>query len=395
MSNKNKTVSLIVPVYNVDPYIDRCIGSIKEQTYREIEIILVDDGSADESGKICDLHAALDNRIIVLHKENEGAAAARRDGIQAASGEYVTFVDADDMVTKDYVEHLVSQIGGSDLCTAGCRRVRLAGDESLEKDGFDEGTYSSRNEMKMIHKFMMYHPWAHDHRGVLPYMCGKLYRRDIASQIIETADLRIKYAEDREFLFRYMLCCHTVMVTHKPVYIYLQREGSATNTGMSGYLQSLGFLYDSLFRAFSEHEMRGELLFQLENFILTRLKMAPGLMHFAQENQIKAYGFPFCGDFAGKKVILYGAGRVGVDYYKEITDLKEFELVKWVDKEAEQKTYPSIPEITGPQSIADVDYDAVIIALSEKYHEEAEKELIEMGVPKEKIFWRKPLPCFF
>ncbi len=395
MAEINKKVSVIVPIYHVEPYIDRCIKSIEEQTYENIEIILIDDGSDDKSGSICDRHAKKDKRITVIHKANEGAAAARRDGLRAASGEYVAFVDGDDMIAQNYVEHLVSHIGDTDLCTVGSRRIEISGDEHFEKDAFEESRYSTRDEMQTIYKFMMYHPWAHDNRGVLPYMCAKLFKKDIASQVMETADLRIKYAEDREFLFRYILNCHSVVITHEPAYIYFIREDSATNLGMKEYLQSLGYFYDSLHKVFLQHEMYHELQFQLENFIWKRFKMAPGFMRFMPENHNKSFGFPFLGEFAGKKVILYGAGRVGVDYYKEITDIREFQLVKWVDKSPEKKSYPSIPEITGPQSIRDAEYDAVIIALSEKYHEEAEKELIDMGVPKEKIFWRKPLPCFF
>ena len=104
----NMKVSIIVPVYNVEKYLDQCIQSIIGQTYRNIEIILVDDGSTDESGKIADRYAAEDSRIIVIHKQNEKVSAARNSGLEVATGEYVCFADADDYLKEDYIEYLLN-----------------------------------------------------------------------------------------------------------------------------------------------------------------------------------------------------------------------------------------------------------------------------------------------
>lgn len=103
-------VSIIVPVYNVGKYLEKCIKSICNQTYCNIEIILIDDGSKDNSGKICDEFAKIDKRIYVKHKSNEGVSAARNDGISVATGEYICFVDGDDYIEQDYVEYLIMLI---------------------------------------------------------------------------------------------------------------------------------------------------------------------------------------------------------------------------------------------------------------------------------------------
>lgn len=100
-------VSIIVPIYNVDQYIEKCIGSIMQQTYQNLEIILVDDGSPDDSGKIADEYALRDSRIKVIHKKNAGVSAARNTGIDAATGDYICFSDGDDYVMPNYVEHLL------------------------------------------------------------------------------------------------------------------------------------------------------------------------------------------------------------------------------------------------------------------------------------------------
>lgn len=110
MFNENCLVSVIVPIYNVGDYVSKCIQSICEQTYSNIEIILVDDGSTDNSGKICDAYAKKDMRIKVIHKKNAGVSAARNTGINKSMGDYICFVDGDDYVMNDYVEYLLKMI---------------------------------------------------------------------------------------------------------------------------------------------------------------------------------------------------------------------------------------------------------------------------------------------
>lgn len=108
MMNESVKVSVIVPIYNVEKYIGKCILSIIEQTYKNIEIILVDDGSLDDSGNIADEYATRDNRIKVIHKANAGVSAARNSGLDAATGDFVCFSDGDDYVMPNYVEHLLN-----------------------------------------------------------------------------------------------------------------------------------------------------------------------------------------------------------------------------------------------------------------------------------------------
>ena len=106
MSNRNNRVTIIIPVYNTEPYLHECFNSVIYQTFREIEIILVDDGSTDKSGQICDEYGALDNRIIVIHKHNGGLSSARNAGLKLATGEYIYFLDSDDYIELNTIEKL-------------------------------------------------------------------------------------------------------------------------------------------------------------------------------------------------------------------------------------------------------------------------------------------------
>ena len=106
-------ISIIISVYNIASYIERCVYSILEQTYSNLEVILVDDGSTDESGRICDELRKLDNRIVVVHKTNGGNASARNAGIDVAKGEYITFVDGDDYVEKNAYEEMLAEMNSN------------------------------------------------------------------------------------------------------------------------------------------------------------------------------------------------------------------------------------------------------------------------------------------
>ena len=106
----NKLISIIIPVYNVEKYLEDCLNSVVNQTYKNLEIILIDDGSTDNSGKICDLYAKKDNRIVVIHKENAGVSSARNVGLKIAKGLYIGFVDPDDYIAEDMYEILYQNI---------------------------------------------------------------------------------------------------------------------------------------------------------------------------------------------------------------------------------------------------------------------------------------------
>ena len=114
-----KLISVIIPVYNVEPYLPKCLESVCNQTYDNLEIILIDDGSTDNSGQICDMWAERDSRIVVIHKENGGVSAARNDGLKRAKGELIGFVDSDDWVEPSMYKKLFSAIGDTDMACCG------------------------------------------------------------------------------------------------------------------------------------------------------------------------------------------------------------------------------------------------------------------------------------
>ena len=151
----NDLISIIVPIYMIDSYVGICIESIIKQTYKNIDIILVDDGSKDRCSEICDLYAGKDNRITVIHKKNGGLVSARKAGIRVAKGKYVTYVDGDDWIETDYIESLHKEAveNGADIVCAGYTRDLFFKSFKIYNDT-KQGFYSE-NSLKKLYDNMI------------------------------------------------------------------------------------------------------------------------------------------------------------------------------------------------------------------------------------------------
>lgn len=212
------TVSVIIPVYNVEQYLKQCIGSVVDQTYRNMEIILVDDGSTDESAKICDEIAKKDRRVKVLHKTNGGLSDARNAGTAICTGEYVLYLDSDDYLEPDAVETLMLLRNNCNADTViGNYFYTYSDHEGLAEPDAGEDTIYSREEA--IHRLM---------QGTLQtFAWGKLIRADIAKRHPFPVG---KLFEDHFWTHLIFQDCETVVYSSKPVVHYRQRENSISYT---------------------------------------------------------------------------------------------------------------------------------------------------------------------
>lgn len=149
---EEKLLSVIVPVYKVEPYLHRCVDSIRNQTYKHLQIILVDDGSPDRSGEICDEYAEMDARIIAVHQKNGGASATRNKGLQYAEGDYVAFVDSDDWIAPTMYETLVRMIERYDLDMARCgiTEINSKDEERVLNWGGDAGHHHRAKRIQTL-----------------------------------------------------------------------------------------------------------------------------------------------------------------------------------------------------------------------------------------------------
>lgn len=171
-------ISIIVPVYNVEAYLERCVDSLRNQTYRNLELILVDDGSPDRCPGICDSLAEADDRIRVIHQENAGLSGARNTGINAAKGEYLAFVDSDDYVAENFIEALYTVIQESGCAVSQCRFSYVRG-ESLKADVCPKGGWKEYRDEELMAQ--LYGPEEEATYFVVAW--NKLYKRELFEQI--------------------------------------------------------------------------------------------------------------------------------------------------------------------------------------------------------------------
>ena len=234
-------ISVIVPIYKVEPYLDRCVRSIVGQTYENLEIILVDDGSPDNCPDICDDWAAKDSRIRVIHKENGGLSDARNAGLEIATGAYIAFVDSDDWVSPDFVNamHRAVQKSGAEI--AACD-VQISFGET-EPDAYNQETAiricSAEEAIGDILKG----------KGFRAVAWNKLYKRSLLEKERYPVG---KYHEDEFLTYRILAKADKLVYVDCPLYAYFQRPGSIMNSvsmkhldALDAYLERLSFLRDN------------------------------------------------------------------------------------------------------------------------------------------------------
>lgn len=224
----NTLISVIIPVYNCQEYLEECIDSLLCQSYPNIEIILVNDGSTDRSPEICNHYSNLHPNIRTCHQRNRGAAAARKAGMEYAAGEYFLFVDADDWVEKDYVLDLISPAlaYGTDI-TIGYLKYLTPGGCRILPQHLSCGCYD-RTLLENTVFPMMLSAGSYYTAGISPNMCGKLFKREIAEGNLAALDTGLILGEDGFFTYACLLDCDSVCVIPKAGYIYRQNAASVT-----------------------------------------------------------------------------------------------------------------------------------------------------------------------
>ena len=217
---KNALISVIVPVYNVEPYVARCLDSILAQTETNLEIIVVDDGSQDNSGSICDQYAARDQRIRVIHKKNGGLSSARNAGLDAATGDYIGFVDSDDWIAPDMYGRLLTLLKKHDAQMACAGRYDVDADTGVQTLGLCPAEEECISGEALAGRIFLYD-------GCDSSACDKLYRRELLEEI-RYPEGRI--CEDMPVAYRIALQAHRAVMCTKPLYYYFHRRGSITKT---------------------------------------------------------------------------------------------------------------------------------------------------------------------
>ena len=220
-------ISVIIPVYNVEKYLHRCLDSVIAQTYQNLEIICVDDGSIDDSGKICDQYAVRDARIKVIHQENQGPSAARNRGLDATEGEYIAFVDSDDYILEDMYKKMLDKLlnYNVDLCVCQWQYEFSDGRQVVKKKNIDPTIYGRKTSLE----FARFLYRGNYENGVVVAAWNKLYRR----ALLDTIHFEGRIHEDDAFNGRIMAKNISVYVMEEQFYVYAQNGDSLTNKPFS------------------------------------------------------------------------------------------------------------------------------------------------------------------
>jgi glycosyltransferase involved in cell wall biosynthesis len=219
---KNELISIIVPVYQVKEYVEECINSLLNQTYSDIEILLIDDGSTDGSGEICDRYAEKDRRVKVIHQANKGLSAARNKGLDNAKGQYIAFVDSDDIVKASYIEVLYSLMAAYSADIAVCDYIKSI---QCTKDAVENYGGPALHTTYAIKSQDMLKQWHGKRKRIETAAWNKLYKRNVLTHFPEG-----KKHEDVYTSHIFVQRAGIIAITDEKLYLYRQRRDSITGS---------------------------------------------------------------------------------------------------------------------------------------------------------------------
>lgn len=260
-------LSVIVPIHNSAPFLEQCIKSILDSTYKKLDIILIDDGSQDESYTICLQYMKSDARIQCLHYDkNKGAVYARQRGIELAKGEYVTYVDSDDWIEAEMFEMLMKAIieSKADIAMSTGRFHEFSQGQCVTEDSASAGIYYGKEKDELIRKMIGREPL------VWPTLVNKVYRKDAHAKWQLGMNTQIKVANDGTCVLMTVLNVTSIVVINQIYYHYRKNDRSITNSWSSDYLESRCLAYACIK---NEIEKNGKLflLYDLKLFFLSSI----------------------------------------------------------------------------------------------------------------------------
>lgn len=378
-------LSIVVPIYNTELYLEACLQSITDQTCPDMEILLIDDGSTDGSALICKEFVDKDPRVVYIRQENKGLIGARRTGAEHASGDFLMYVDSDDWIDQGMAEFLVQQIGDADMATTGVHYETGPGMVVDYLDQYPEGEYGGEDK-ELLLKTMLYDMDSDTLQRLTPWIWNKIYRTKIVRQVYRHLDTDNNFAEDGAFLYNYLIISGAVRICHKCFYHYRYRTDSMFHGGNPNMLSDINKAYLALISGFERHPLRENLVSQLQHWVsVTAVMAVNGGMGFASEIHIPEFQLDTDG-LRDKRIVLYGAGKAGRDYFRQLTKMG-YNIVLWVDSNSS-----GMENVREPCAICETEYDVILLAVSRpEYVESIKKSLKDIGIGTEKLMWKKPV----
>lgn len=377
-------ISIIVPIYNAAQYLEQCLSSICGQTYADIEVIIVDDGSSDGSLAICERFQKQDSRVMVIHKENGGPVSARKLGISHASGEYIAFVDGDDWIEPNMYERMYHMITSQNVDVVMCGRYEDTGD--IHKPvfhGIPAGKYDKEALLKDVYPRMIvnesFFEW-----GVFPGEWDKLFRKESIYSFQMDVDDRIVMGDDAACVYPSLLNADSIYIMDECLYHYRQTTNSVVKRPQDHAKEREQFriLYRSVNAQLEKYISIYDLRPQWKKYVLfLMIPRADGLYAGYEE---LACLFPFSGVRRGMNIVIYGAGTYGQRLFTVLKKSVFCGIAAWVDRNYQELQKMGLP-VESPEVIPDRTYDAIIVAITYARSRQALFENLVKSYPAEKI----------
>ncbi|SHJ04869.1 Glycosyl transferase family 2 [Anaerovibrio lipolyticus DSM 3074] len=343
-------VSIIVTIYNKSQYLPECLESIKRQTYKNIEVVLIDDGSIDQSADICNEYVEKDSRFVYYYQENAGQNAARKLGLEKAKGEWIISVDADDFVSVDICEKFIDayKMTSADMIFGRIQKYQNGQLKGIMKS--IEGIYAG---VDAVERFMMPHFFSF---GIPTGMYPILYRKKVLQDFFSIIDLRINYSEDCACTLFSLLKSKKVCFISNVVYFYRQNDDSFCHSHKKTNVFSQKLLQEFLLHLFQPHAgiNSGD---KIIRWLIVRDLLLGGYEYFADYSGI----YPYCEVPTGNRIAIYGAGVLGEEIYEKLSS--KYICAGWFDREAEyyQKNGK---KVSSPEEINEELFDYILIAVT-------------------------------
>lgn len=390
MKDEIELVSVIIPAYNVENFINRCVDSVINQTYKNIQVIIIDDGSTDKTGRIIDEYAKIYVGIEVIHQENQGVMMARKKGLLAAKGEYVVFVDADDWIDKDMINYMrkKAQENDADIVFSGLYREN-DGLMSIKRDTNIEKKYS-RGKKEFFNNFFARED--ENNVGVFPSICSKMIRTSVAKKVVEDMNYKMRIYEDMTLITCCSILADNIVILPEVFYHYCMRTESTTHSTNLSFLKDVNYMYNTI-RKYSEGQSNEEEIREgLDWFLVDQCIRGLSIYYdLKPSGQFPYYLFPDDVIAPNSRIIVYGAGRVGTSYIRQFMAENKYQIVGWVDKNTEKLPVKGIT-VSNIDSIEHTEFDYIVVAMKFKgmFDDICETLSDKYKVDKCKIIWKKP-----
>ena len=380
-------LSVIIPVYNCEKSIKKCLDSIVHQTYAQLDIIIVNDGSTDNSETICESYKVVDSRIRIFKIKNSGSYQARRYGAQHAKGKIVTFLDADDYLDKCAYEELmriyVMYVPDIILYT-----FQIDNSGKACENNFECGLYDRPAILNEIIPKMMF-DIRKGSRALNPSVGCKVIKKKLFLDVTDTKE-RITWGDDALVTYPLMCIAHKIYIDSHPYYHYVMNDESSTHKFQYGIIDDLVRFRNHLSRLLNKYYAEYDWKFQIDSYIRTYGEVL-FKSWFGIHRVASVYVFPFHLIPYNSNIKIYGAGEVGKSYIAEVLQSKYVKLAGWYDKKEQGNSYCGVP-ISNPDNLLDQEIEYIIIAIeNEKIVSEVRKELVNRGINPEKIKWDVPI----